>query len=68
MKFTKYQFNFNEARLAGLADFSPSPLGGPVGARQSEVIKGRRYGNTFHFTPFVHICSWIIPFSTLPNH
>lgn len=29
---------------------------------------GRAHRGTFHFTPFVHICSWIIPFSTLPNH
>lgn len=66
MKFTKYQFNFSEAPWQALVGRGPPRW--RAADLPSEVIKGRRRGSAFHFTPFVHICSWIIPFSTLPNH
>lgn len=66
MKFTKYQFNFNEAPRQG------SGWGlRPHRASDSMAVGGNQRlarSNTFHLTSFVHICSWIIPFSTLPNH
>lgn len=58
MKFTKYQFNFHRRGPGRAAGGRP---------RAAEAITAGRRG-PLHFTPFAHICSWVIPFSTLPNH